>query len=72
MAYATVRSKEVLLLLIYCLLLLPLSVGGGVFGLCYVIQYLISVLSGFAIIMIGKGELKLVALLQNCFPTSVL
>ena len=38
------RSKAVvLLLLIYCLLLLPFFVGGSVFGPCFVIQYFVSI-----------------------------
>ena len=56
MAQAAVRSKAVvLLLLIYCLMLLPLFVG----VLCLVLVFLFSTLctSSFAIVLMGKREL---------------
>ena len=57
MVLAAVPFKAVvLLLLIYCLLLLPLFCGCFVFGPCFVVQYLMP-LSIFAIISSGKREL---------------
>ena len=66
MASAVGYSKAVvLLLLIYCLLLLPLFVGdwgrgggggGGPFLFCNAVQYLVSILI-FAIISLRKREL---------------
>ena len=41
-AKAAVGSKAVVLLLIYCLLLLPLFVEVLCFGHCFVIQYFVS------------------------------
>ena len=45
MTSAAVRSKVVvLLLLIYCLLLLPLFMGMWVFDPCFIMQYFVAVL----------------------------
>ena len=50
---AAVRFKAVvLLLLIYCLLLLPLLCGKFVFGPCYLVLIVV-----FAIISLGKREM---------------
>ena len=38
MASAADLSKVILLLLVYCLLLLPFLWGGGMFGHCFVMQ----------------------------------
>ena len=43
--------------LAYYLLFLPLSVVGFVFGPYFVMQYSISILSSFAVIMLKKREL---------------
>ena len=64
MAWAAVRSEaDVLLLLIYCLLLLPLFVG----VICLALVLLCSTLchSSFAIILMGKSEL---IVYFNCHP----
>ena len=68
MAYASVRSKSVvLLLLINCLMLLLLLVVHCVFLVC-VMQFF-WVLSSFAIILMGKREQLVVFI---CFTVSVL
>ena len=55
-ALAALHSTAVfLLLLTRCLLLLPLFVGGSVFGPCFVMYTIVhSVISSFAIILMGK------------------
>ena len=51
----------VLLLFIHCLLLLPLFVGGSVFGVYFVLQYFVS----FLILQSSRGEER-----AGCFTTS--
>ena len=61
MAWAAVRSKAVVLLLLtFCLLLLPF--WESVIVLCFVVRYYHNVHSNSAIILMGKREL--VALLN--------
>ena len=56
-AYAAVRSKAVVLLLTFCLLLLPL--WESVIVLCFVVRYLMS------IILMGKRELIAMLILSS-------
>ena len=60
-AYAAVRSKAVVLLLLtFCLLLLPLR--ESVIVLCFVIRYF---MSSFAIILMRKRELDVLLILSS-------
>ena len=65
-----VHSKAVALLLIGCLLL-PLFVWVFLLGLCIVINYLLSVLSSFAVILLRKRELVVLYLLSSCCHVAV-
>ena len=63
-AQATVRSKAmVLLLLTFCLLLLPL--WESVIVLCFVVRYFMSILYSVAIILMGKRELVALLILST-------
>ena len=57
---AAIHSKavhQVLLLLIHCYCCSHNACGGSVFGPCFIMHYLGSVLFSFAIILMGKREL---------------
>ena len=44
----------------------PIICWGFMFGPCFVMQYLVSLISNFAIISLGKSELVALLLLSSC------